>query len=162
VRALAHLLAATLALAGCKSDDKPKAPPPAEKPPELPTAGTAKDQASEAVDTAKETADSAADKTKRALDAVRDRAQAAGDMARAAGDLARDRAAEAITDAKALRELLATLDDQIAKGLDRVKEAASDADRATATAALEKLKAEKQKLEARIAELRGKEEAKSP
>jgi hypothetical protein len=75
-------------------------------------------------------------------------------MAKAAGELAKDHAVDAINDAKALRDMLSIVDGQIGKTADEVANASSDDARQAAVSALEKLKQEKDKIEARLAALK--------
>lgn len=139
VRALTGWLAAGLLLAGCKSEDKPK-------PAEAPMVESAKEKAAEAVESATEKAESAADRARRAMDAVKEKAMEAG-------ELARDRAVDAITDVKALRDMLSLVDDRIGKAADEIARAPTEQAREAAATALGKLKEQKQKIEARLSEL---------
>jgi hypothetical protein len=149
MRALAWCLAAALALAGCKSDDKSQEPEPAKPPP---TPGEMKEKAAETAEQMKEQAATAADKAKAALETAKDEMKAAGEVAA-------DRTTEALADAKGLREALAHLESRIKKAAEDVQKASSGEARDVAEAALEKLKLEKQKLEERLAALRKDEKA---
>jgi DNA repair exonuclease SbcCD ATPase subunit len=143
MRALAWCLAAALALAGCKSDDK-KEPEPAKRPP---TPGEMKEKAAETAEQMKEKAETAADKAKAALDT-------ATEKMKAAGEVAVDKTAEALTDAKGLREALAAIEARLKKAAEDVQNASTEDARKAAAAALEKLKQEKVRLEERLAALR--------
>jgi colicin import membrane protein len=153
MRARAWYLAAVLALAGCKSEDKPKQADPAPAPP--PTPAEMKEKAAESAEQVKEKAETAADKAKAAIEAAKDRMQAAGEVAV-------DKAADALTDAKGLREALVLLEGRINKAIEDMKNAPSDDARQTAAAALEKLAQEKQKLQDRLAALAKDAKAKAP
>jgi len=140
LRALPCCLSALLALSGCKSDDKPKDP-------ERMNVESTTEKASETVEKAREKAETAADKARSAMEAAKEKA-------RAAGEVAVDRTADAITDAKQLREALSLLDGRIAKVSDQLQRATTEDARRSTTAVLEQLKQEKQRLEDRLAALR--------
>jgi DNA repair exonuclease SbcCD ATPase subunit len=149
MRALAWCLAAALALAGCKSEDK-KAPDPAKPPP---TPGEMKEKATETAEQVKEKADTAADRAKEALEVARDKVKEAGEVVV-------DKTTEALSDAKGLREALTQLEGRLKEALADVQNATTEDARNVAKAALTKLREEKEQLEEKMSALSKEEKMK--
>lgn len=124
MRLLPSLIAATLALAGCK-DDKPKA------------------------EAEKTRLDTATDKAKEALETAKDRATEMGKRAGEAVENAKDRAADSV-DPEAIKKALTALDERIKQTVDDLSNASTDDARKAAATALERLKQEKEQLEAKL------------
>lgn len=124
MRLITSLLAAALALAGCK-EDKPKA------------------------EAEKTKLDTATDKAKEVLETAKDRASEMGKRAGEAVENAKDRATDTV-DPEALKKALVALDEKISKGLTDIQNASTDDARKAAVAAIEKLKQEKEEIEAKL------------